>query len=292
LKPSSDFESQVNDHSEGVEISTQSLYRLDLCYQGSAYQGFQSQPNGQTVQDHIEKALATFCRHPVRITAASRTDTGVHAEHQVVTFRSLSGLDIWRLVKGLNALLPKDIRVMNAQVVSDNFHPIFNCTGKVYRYWIWRSQGESPFYSQLSWSLTGELNLDAMRRSASHVIGEHDFTSFCATDSTAKSKVRRVREIQFIERGPMIEILFLGDGFLKQMVRNLVGTFVSVGRGKIAQSDVKVILAAKDRTKAPATAPAEGLTLTRIFYGDDLSIRALLDRQRSEYNLTLYSDWL
>ncbi len=292
MKPSSEFESKLNDHPEAGKISTQSLYRLDLCYHGAAYQGFQSQPNGQTVQDKIEKALATFCRHPVRITAASRTDTGVHAEHQVITFKSMSGLDSWRLLKGLNALLPKDIRIMNAQTVPDNFHPIFNCTGKVYRYWIWRSQGESPFYSQLSWSLSGDFNLNAMRSAASHVTGEHDFTSFCASDSAAKTKVRRVREIQFIERGPMIEILFLGDGFLKQMVRNLVGAFVAVGRGKIAENDVKGILAAKDRTKAPATAPAEGLTLMRIFYGDDLGILALLDRQRSGYNLTLYSDWL
>lgn len=278
--------------SEDSPNISQALYRLDLCYVGSSYLGFQSQPNRNTVQDHLEAALATFCRHPVRITAASRTDTGVHAEQQVVTFRSDPSMDPIRIVKGLNALLPSDIRIMNARRVEGDFHPIFSCTGKIYRYWIWRSHGESPFANPYCWSVTGELDVESMRQASNSVIGEHDFTSFCATDSSAKSKIRRLREVSIVSRGPLLEIMFLGDGFLKQMIRNLVGALVAVGRKKINPNDLTSILAGRDRALAPATAPAEGLCLVRIFYGDDNGIATLLENQRNGYNLNLYSEWI
>jgi tRNA pseudouridine38-40 synthase len=260
------------------------LYRLDLNYIGADYLGFQSQPNGQTVQDQLEKALGVFCRHPVRITAASRTDTGVHAEHQVVTFKTKAGLDSARLVKGLNALLPSNIRIMNALPVVSSFHPIFNCTGKVYRYKLWRSHGESSFANPLTWKLVGDLDIDAMRHAATVLIGRHDFTSFCASDSSAKSKIRNLREIVLIERGPLLELWFLGDGFLKQMIRNLVGALVAIGRKKISIEQLMSILAARDRSQAPETAPAEGLCLMRIFYGDDANISTLLEPSTSMYN--------
>jgi len=260
------------------------LYRLDLNYIGADYLGFQSQPNGQTVQDQLEKALGVFCRHPVRITAASRTDTGVHAEHQVVTFKTKAGLDSARLVKGLNALLPSNIRIMNALPVVSSFHPIFNCTGKVYRYKLWRSHGESSFANPLTWKLVGDLYIDAMRHAATVLIGRHDFTSFCASDSSAKSKIRNLREIVIIERGPLLELWFLGDGFLKQMIRNLVGALVAIGRKKISIEQLMSILAARDRSQAPETAPAEGLCLMRIFYGDDANISTLLEPSTSRYN--------
>ncbi len=260
------------------------LYRLDLNYIGSDYLGFQSQPNGQTVQDQLEKALGVFCRHPVRITAASRTDTGVHAEHQVVTFKTKAGLDSARLVKGLNALLPSNIRVMNALPVVSNFHPIFNCTGKVYRYNLWRSHGESSFANHLTWKLVGDLDIEAMRHAATGLVGRHDFTSFCASDSSAKSKIRNLREIVIIERGPLLELWFLGDGFLKQMIRNLVGALVAIGRKKISFEHLMGVLAAKDRSQAPETAPAEGLCLMCIFYGDDANISTLLEPSTSRYN--------
>jgi tRNA pseudouridine38-40 synthase len=251
---------------------------------GADYLGFQSQPNGQTVQDQLEKALGVFCRHPVRITAASRTDTGVHAEHQVVTFKTKAGLDSARLVKGLNALLPSNIRIMNALPVVSSFHPIFNCTGKVYRYKLWRSHGESSFANPLTWKLVGDLDIDAMRHAATVLIGRHDFTSFCASDSSAKSKIRNLREIVIIERGPLLELWFLGDGFLKQMIRNLVGALVAIGRKKISIEQLMSILAARDRSQAPETAPAEGLCLMRIFYGDDANISTLLEPSTSRYN--------
>jgi len=281
LKPTNKS-ATLSDETKNLEDAC--LYRLDLNYMGADYLGFQSQPNGQTVQDQLEKALGVFCRHPVRITAASRTDTGVHAEHQVVTFKTKAGLDSARLVKGLNALLPSNIRIMNALPVVSSFHPIFNCTGKVYRYKLWRSHGESSFANPLTWKLVGDLDIDAMRHAATVLIGRHDFTSFCASDSSAKSKIRNLREIVIIERGPLLELWFLGDGFLKQMIRNLVGALVAIGRKKISIEQLMSILAARDRSQAPETAPAEGLCLMRIFYGDDANISTLLEPSTSRYN--------
>ena len=293
MKPSNNSDRLPIDGGSGdLTNISQALYRLDLCYVGSSYLGFQSQPNRNTIQDHLEACLATFCRQTIRITAASRTDTGVHAEQQVVTFRGDPSMDPVRLVKGLNALLPRDIKIMNARRVEDGFHPIFNCTGKIYRYWIWRSYGESPFLNPFCWNVTGELDVESMLQASSSIIGEHDFTSFCASDSTAKSKIRRLREVSIVSRGPLLELMFLGDGFLKQMIRNLVGALVAVGRKKINVHDLRAILEAKDRTAAPSTAPAEGLCLLRIFYGDDTDIATLLEKQRKEYNLNLYTEWL
>lgn len=281
MKPTNKSAPLANETKNPDDVS---LYRLDLNYIGADYHGFQSQPNGKTIQDHLEKALGVFCRHQVRITAASRTDTGVHAEHQVVTFRSKSGLDPARVVKGLNALLPISIRVMSALPVENSFHPIFKCTGKVYRYRIWRSQGESSFATPMTWKLVGDLDVDAMRGASKSLVGRHDFTSFCATDSSAKSKIRNLREIKIVESGPMLEFWFLGDGFLKQMVRNLVGALVAIGRKKITDEQLSNILAAKDRSMAPETAPAEGLCLIFIFYGNDLDLSTLLEQSTKRYN--------
>lgn len=271
---------------------TQELYRVDLSYAGSRYQGFQSQPSGLAIQDYIEKALSTICRHPVRITAASRTDAGVHAEDQVITFKGACGLDLFRLVKSLNALLPTDIRVKRAIRVEANFHPIFNSTGKVYRYRIWRSIGENPMITPFSWMVTGDLDLVSMEKAAVKFIGTHDFTSFCAVDSSARSKIRNVRELMILDRFPLLEIWVLGDGFLKQMVRNMVGALVSVGRGKLSPSDLTRILELKNRELAPATAPAAGLALVRVFYANDLKLATLLEEARNGYNIGLAGDWI
>lgn len=244
------------------------------------------------VQDHLEKALATFCRHPVRVTSASRTDAGVHAEDQVVTFRSTAGIELYRLVRSLNALLPSDIRIKRATAAPDNFHPIFNSTGKVYRYRIWRSAGENPMVTPFTWPMTAPLNITAIREASSVFIGTHDFTSFCAVDSSARSKIRNVREIVISEQGPLLEVWVLGDGFLKQMVRNIVGSLVAVGRGKITTNELKLILEGKNRELAPATAPANGLCLVRVFYGNDVNVSTLLQEARNGYNIPLSGEWI
>jgi tRNA pseudouridine38-40 synthase len=287
----SELGSRLKQSSESAIVS-QSLYRLDLSYIGEKYYGFQSQPNGNTIQDYLETALATFCRHPVRVTSASRTDTGVHAEHQVVTFKGAAGLNVFRIAKALNSLLAPDIRIMNVQVCPDSFHPTYNSTGKAYRYRIWKVAGENPFVSPFAWRMYHPVDLVLMKDAARQFIGTHDFTSLCAADSSAKSKIRRVREIEIFDRGPMLEIWVLGDGFLKQMVRNMVGLLVALGRGKVDKGDIKVILEGKDRRLAPATAPACGLCLVKVFYGDDLPVSTLVENSNCGYNLSLGGPWI
>ncbi len=276
---------------ESSDLAPLRLYRLDMSYNGAAYHGFQSQPSGRTIQDHLESALATFCRHPIRVTASSRTDTGVHAEHQVVTFKSAADHHLYRMVKALNALLPADIRIGAASCPEGDFHPILHCSGKVYRYRIWRCAGESPFVTPLAWTMGADLDLHAMRAAGRHLIGQHDFTSFCAVDSSARSKIRRVREISIRDAGPLLEIWVLGDGFLKQMVRNIVGTLIAVGKGTMTPDQIPQVLAAKDRRAAGMTAPGGGLCLVRVFYGNDLTVDALLEQAGNGYTVAMSGDW-
>ncbi len=286
----------TNDNSSTDLLSkslvTQSLYRLDVSYLGTRYQGFQSQPSGMGIQDYLERALATFCRHPVRITAASRTDAGVHAEGQVVTFKSSAGLNLARIVRSLNALLPADIRIKNATTTDERFHPIINATCKAYRYSIWRVTGESPIVTPYCWIQTIPLDVKAMQKASRVFIGTHDFTSFCAVDSSARSKIRTVREILILDKCAMLEVWVLGDGFLKQMVRNMVGALVAIGKGKISTDDLRQILAAKNRELAPATAPANGLSLAKVFYGDETTTESLVQDAKNGYNMSLAGEWM
>lgn len=265
--------------------------KLVLAYNGHGFNGWQSQPDGSGIQDHLEKALNVMLRHFVRVTGASRTDTGVHAEYQVVTFRAETLPPMFRLVKGLNALLPPTIRIRDAVEVPLEFHPNRSSLGKIYRYQIWRTHGEHPFVMPYVWKWPQDLDLDAMKQASAHFIGEHDFTSFCATDSSAKTRVRKVHDIRFIDKGPLLEIWFVGAGFLKQMVRTMVGTLVAVGLGKKTADDVPTIMDAKDRRLAPPTAPAEGLCLVRVIYEGPLTLDALLEQAGQGYNLALDSVW-
>ena len=210
----------------------------------------------------------------------------------MVTFKGAFGLNIFRIAKALNSLLDPDIRVTNVQVVADSFHPTFNSTGKAYRYRIWKVAGESPFVSPYAWRMYHPVDISLMAEAARQFIGTHDFTSLCAADSSAKSKIRRVREIEIFDRGPMLEIWVLGDGFLKQMVRNMVGLLVAVGRGKVDKGEIRGIMEGKDRRLAPATAPACGLCLVKVFYDDDLPISTLHENSRNGYNLSLGGAWI
>ena len=262
-------------------------YRMTLSYCGADFHGWQSQPSGMGIQDSVEKCLATMCRETMRLTSASRTDTGVHAEHQVVTFRSSQKFELHRLLKGLNALLPKSVRVIQIEFASPEFHPIQSSMGKIYRYRIWRAHGEHPFIMPYVWKYTNHIDVLKMASAAQYFVGEHDFTSFCAIDSSAKSKIRKIFEIQVKDQGPLVDLWFYGEGFLKQMVRNLVGAIVACGNGKMALEAIPELLSGKDRRLAPATAPASGLSLVRVCYDQKTTLQALLATASTGYNLPL-----
>lgn len=272
------------------------LICLELAYDGTSYHGWQSQSDGSGIQDAVERCLKTVLRVPVRLTSSSRTDTGVHAEHQVVTFWSPPDLNEnfnpGRLVKSLNALLPTSIRVRSAREVSAKFHPIRSAVAKVYRYRIWRSPGLTPFVEPYVWKWNGPLDLPRMQSAAAQFVGTHDFTSFCASDSTASTRTRQLYDVKLISEGPLLDIWFIGEGFLKQMVRNLVGTLMAVGQGKLRPEDMPRLFAALDRRVVPATAPACGLSLVRVCYDEVPTLDALLGEARKGYNLPLIGEWI
>ncbi len=251
-----------------AEVRPESLYRLDLAYVGSDFMGWQSQLHGNTVQDEIEKALKVVLRKATRITGASRTDTGVHAEHQVATFRFQEGLDCIRAQRSIQALLPPTVGIYRLGPAEPGFNPIYQACAKVYRYRLWRGSSPSPFARPYLWTLSGRPHLDvaAMEEASRFLLGRHNFRSFCASDSSASSFERTIFDLRWQDHGNLLEFFILGDGFLKQMVRSLVGTLVEVGRGKRPPQAIEAILASQDRTQAGLTAPPEGLSLLRIFY--------------------------
>lgn len=255
-----------------VTVSS-STYRLDVAYEGTDFYGWQSQPSGRTVQDVLSEALRVLTRGEVTLVAASRTDTGVHALGQVVLGRFGGRVDREPLLKGLHALLPRSIGVLDIQPVAPDFHPTRDARGKVYRYRIWQGQGTNPFLRPLAWWIQHPLQVEAMDAALRWVVGTHDFTSFCASDSSARTKVRTLLEVAVERRGDLVEMWFAGDGFLKQMIRNLVGTAVEVGRGRLPPESMREILMKCDRQSADRTAPGHGLCLMRVFYGRAPNLR-------------------
>ena len=249
-------------------------YRLDLQYIGTPFLGWQSQPQGGSIQDHLEHALAVMLRHPVRVTGAGRTDTGVHAEQQVATFTTSVPFAERAWIKSLNGLLPKEIGVAAVQPVADDFHPVLAARGKVYRYRVWSGITRNPWAETSTWHVVPELDIEAMVNAAAAFVGTHDYTSFCAVDSSAKTRERTVWAVEVRVNGPLIEFWVAGKGFLKQMVRTMVGTLVDIGLGKFKAEDLDDILAARDRRAAGRTAPAQGLTLVHIYYGTEPDVRS------------------
>lgn len=264
-------------------------YRIDLSYRGCGFEGWQTQPNARGIQDHMEKALGIFLGHPVKVIGSSRTDSGVHAEHQVALFKTGLKVDPERMLKSLNALTPKDIGIQAIIPAPSSFHPIHCAKAKAYRYRIWHHKAPNPFLAEVSWHIKGELDPAKMRAELATLVGKHDFTSFCATDSCARSKVRTIMEIAIDERGPLIDLWIIGDGFLKQMIRTIAGTLIEFGLAKRPPGSLPEILAAKDRTKAGITAPGRGLSLVRVFYGDIPTSATLITEARNGYCMAFYT---
>jgi tRNA pseudouridine38-40 synthase len=240
-------------------------YKMTLAYDGGAYHGWQKQASGKSIQDKVDQALSTMLRHDVRSLAASRTDSGVHATGQMVSFRTHKPFEQERWLKSMNGILPRDIRVLSLQAIEHGFHPIRSATGKLYCYRIWLGPSQSPLLCHLFWHCPLPMDIPLLRQELLTMVGIQNFTSYCAGDSSAKTRVRNLSEILIKDEDKLLEIWFLGEGFLKQMIRNLVGTAVGRARGKIEKSMLE-ILEAKDRRAAGSTAPAQGLSLVEVFY--------------------------
>ena len=243
--------------------------KLVLEYNGSAFFGFQKQPGKPTIQKVLEEALSGFLNYKMKIAAASgRTDTGVHAEGQVVNFKTSSTHKLWQIQKGLNALLPPPVVVKAIQEVAPDFHACYSVRSKVYGYRIWNHPCRSPLIAGRVFHVPYHLNVTKMRQAARAFIGKHDFRSFTSVSALKKgsSCVRTIKRFQIKKQGHLILMHVEADGFLYHMIRNMVGTLLEVGRGKREVGDIAVILKAKDRRLAGMTAPSEGLTLIRVTY--------------------------
>ncbi len=241
--------------------------RLVVEYDGTTLCGWQRQDNGPTVQQHLEETLAKLLQHEVRVTGASRTDSGVHARGQVAMFSTEKPIALHGIRRGLNSLLPDTIAIRDVAEVDESFHPRHSATGKHYRYTIFNSPSRSPRWRDRAWHVPESLDRDAMRAGAAHLIGEHDFSAFRAAGCTAQTTIRRIDSIDLTE-GPE-DLLFIdvrGNAFLRNMVRIVAGTLGDVGLGRLTAAQVAEILASKDRTKGGRTAPAHGLELVEVRY--------------------------
>jgi len=232
---------------------------MGVCYNGSAYQGWQSQSSGLTVQDKLEKALAQFCTHKVSTLCAGRTDAGVHGLMQVIHFDTELVRDIASWVRGTNRYLPSDIAIQWAREVPPTFHCRGSAVARRYAYIVL----ESPVRPSLESGRVGwvyrPLNPQAMQEAAAHLIGEHDFTSFRASSCQALSPVKRLTQIEIHQHGPYWRLEFEGSAFLHHMIRNIMGCLVTIGQGFESPDWMREVLHARSRKAAAPTFSPDGL---------------------------------
>ncbi len=239
-------------------------YKLTIAYDGTAYWGWQRQPEpAPTVQREVEKAAGFIVSHPVTVSGSSRTDTGVHAQGQVALMEVDSALEPERLRKAINSRLPDDILIKSIEVVGPEFN-VWRAKHKRYRYVIWADQDRPVFYRHYSYHFYRKLDLAAMQQACAAYVGEHDFSAFKGKSDERESSVRKIFACGIHRRGPLVIFGVEGSGFLYHMVRTMVGTVLEVGTGHWRAERVPEIIASKDRQQAGFCAPAQGLCLQWI----------------------------
>jgi tRNA pseudouridine38-40 synthase len=241
--------------------------KLLIEYDGTNYHGWQVQPNGITVQEVLQKNLAIMTRERVRLIGSGRTDAGVHALGQVANFQTRASIPPEGFRRGLNSLLPPDIVVKSAEEAAPDFNAQLLARRKTYLYVILNREAPSAMHRNYSWHYPIPLDPDAMQEAAQRLVGKKNFASFQAADADTVNPVRVVfRADWFDDKAPFLYFAIEAEGFLKQMVRNFVGTLVDVGRGKISVGEFERILKAEDRRQAKMTAPPQGLFLVKVEY--------------------------
>lgn len=237
--------------------------KATIAYDGTNYYGYQAQKNKRTIQEEIENALEIINKKRIVSYASGRTDGHVHAKGQVLHFDTLIKMEKENWKRALNSLLPDDIRIVKIENVDDSFHARFSATKKEYRYYI--KTGEYDVFLNNYTAYYKELNIDEMQKAIKHFIGEHDFTSF-SRYVEKKSPIRTILDARIEKHDDILEIIFLGNGFLKYMVRVMVGALIDVGLNRKKEEDIKTILEAKNRKMAGKTASPNGLFLMKVFY--------------------------
>ena len=240
--------------------------RLDICYDGTRYRGWQRLPGkDDTIQGKIEGCLSRILGEAIEISGSGRTDAGVHAQGQVANFHCESTMPAEEILENLRRYLPEDIGIYSCKEVSPRFHARLNAKEKTYEYRIWNSEAPCVFDRRYVTVMPETLDLAAMEAAAEHLLGEHDFSAFCGNAKMKKSTVRFVRSIEISRAGQEVRLRFTGNGFLHNMVRILVGTLVEVGRGERTAESVPELFGNK-RAEAGFLAPAKGLCLQEVMY--------------------------
>lgn len=244
------------------------ILKLTLEYDGTDFSGWQTQPNKRTVQTTLEEAFKRLIGKKVAVVGAGRTDAGVHAmgqvAHVVIPETSLKSFKDLRY--SLNSVLPDDVSVLKIERAPKGFHAIRSAKKKIYVYQIWNSPVKPALDRRTVWPIWEKLDLAAMKKGTKPLLGEHDFSAFEGAQASTVTKVRTIFDIKIKNSHKLILIEFCGSGFLKHMVRNIVGTLVEVGRGRRKPEELSKIIKSKDRRKAGQTAPPQGLFLKKIYY--------------------------
>jgi len=242
---------------------------LTLRYDGTAYHGWQVQPNGVTVQQVLQDAIEAVTGVRSGVIGCSRTDAGVHADMFCCTFDTACALRGDKLCSALNFHLPHDVAVYAAREVAEDFHPRYHAAGKRYVYRIWNGPQRHPVYGRYALHRNRPLDVDLLNRAAADFVGRHDFAAFCGAGSDLQGTTERTVHICRVQRqGDLVLFTVEGDGFLYNMVRIMVGTLLDIAAGRLAPDSIPAILEGCDRGAAGPTAPAQGLCLARVFYND------------------------
>ncbi|MGI6667601.1 MAG: tRNA pseudouridine(38-40) synthase TruA [Bacillota bacterium] len=257
-------------------VSQRRRIRATVQYDGTDFLGFQRQAKGRTVQGVLEQALGELVGHPVTVKAAGRTDSGVHARGQVISFLTESGIPASRIPGAVTPFLPRDVIISSADRVDEGFDPQKDAVSKTYCYRIWRGERPDVLWDRYTYRWPGPLDLGLMEEEASWLIGRHDFASLRATGSSAVTTVREVMKARWVRksggsRGEMWEFWITADGFLYKMVRLIVGTLIDVGRGKLPKSTVKRLLEEPGLGRAGQCAPGKGLCLEEVAFRTHVS---------------------
>lgn len=248
--------------------------KLTLEYDGTEFCGWQTQKRKSqksnrkrtTIQETVEEVLGKILQEKVKVIGSGRTDSGVHALNQVANFKTKSVLPLKNIQKALNSVLPYSIAVVKIEEASADFHARFDAKSKTYRYSILNSGFNRPLLNNHFSRVPYKLNVPLMKKEIRHLLGKHDFKSFQARDKKERSSIRTISKINLSQKGNLIYLDVSADGFLYNMVRNIAGSLIEVGRGKLPQNSIKKMLLAKNRKSAGPTAPAKGLALTKVRY--------------------------
>ena len=241
--------------------------KCTVTYEGTRYQGWQRQESSDnTIQGKLEQLISRMCDEKIEIQGSGRTDAGVHALGQIINFHTRSAMKTEDMLTYMNQYLPEDIAIVEIEEVSERFHSRLNAKGKQYSYRVWNSSIPNVFWRRYAHTVEQDLDIAAMEKAITYLLGEHDFKSFTSTKKGKKSTVRNIESIQIKKDGDLLTFTFRGNGFLYHMIRILMGTLLEVGLGCRSAESIPQIIEAKDREKAGALVPGKGLVLEKVFY--------------------------